>query len=204
MKRTVRRSFGRDQAGVSTIEFAILAPVLCLLLVGAFDMAHSLYMTAVLQGVVQKTARDSALETNTSTTTAAAIDDRVRRQVKALANNATVTFDRRYYRTFEDARTAKPETWSDGNGNGRCDAGENYQDANANLTWDADGGNAGQGGAQDRTVYTVTVSYTRLLPVSGFLGFSPTQSIIAKTVLQNQPYAEQAKYSSTVVTRSCP
>lgn len=197
------RPFADDVRGVTAVEFGIVAPVLCLFLVGAFDMAHSLYMTATLQGVVQKTARDSSIESNTTTVTADAIDDRVRAQVRAIANNATIVFSRRFYKTFAKAQAAQAETWTDTNRNGRCDAGEGYQDANANLVWDADGGDAGQGKAKDRTVYTVTVSYPRLLPIWKFVGIGNTQTIIAKTVLQNQPYAEQTAYSTTVATRYC-
>jgi Flp pilus assembly protein TadG len=193
----------RDLRGVSALEFAFVAPVMCLLLVGAFDIAHGLYVTATVQGIVQKTSRDSSLESGSTTAAATAIDNRVRAQVLALANNGTVAFKRRYYRTFTLAQTAIAETWNEGNGNGRCDNGEGYQDANGNGVWDADGGDAGQGGAKDKTVYTVTVSHQHLLPVWKYIGGSNMQTITASTVLQNQPYGDQASYSATIVTRYC-
>ncbi|MGE4411843.1 MAG: TadE/TadG family type IV pilus assembly protein, partial [Sphingobium sp.] len=59
----------RDERAATLIEFAFVAPVLCILLLGAFDVGHTLYMTSVLQGVVQKAARDSGLETSTETST---------------------------------------------------------------------------------------------------------------------------------------
>ncbi len=196
--------FGDDARGVTAVEFSIVAPIMCLLLVCAFDVAHQLYLTATLQGIVQKTSRDSSLESGSTTSAATAIDAKVSTQVLAIANNATVTFKRRYYRTFAKAQAAVAETWSDTNGNGTCDNGEGYQDANNNYGWDDDGGDAGQGGAKDKTVYTVTVTYTHLLPIWKYLGGSNSQTVTARTVLQNQPYGDQASYSGTIVTRYCP
>lgn len=191
----------RDRRGVSAVEFALIAPAFCLLLMGGFDTAHSLYMRAVLQGILQKTGRDSTLE-DASTTRQSALDARVQSSVKAIANNATVTITRRFYRTFSKAAAAQAEGWTDTNSNGRCDAGEPYQDANRNSVWDKDGGDAGQGGAKDATIYSATVSYPRVFPLWKFIGGSNTTRISATTILRNQPYADQDSYGATVV-RNC-
>lgn len=193
------RALGRDERGASVVEFALIAPVLALLLVGAFDIAHTLYARAVLQGIVQKTARDATLESSTDTAAQAALDEKVKKQVSALANNATFVATRRYYRTFAAAAAAQAETWTDTNHNNTCDNGEPYQDANLNSTWDRDGGNSGQGGAKDRTLYTVTVSYPRFFPLWKFIGVSATTKLTASTVLINQPYSDQGTYGTAVV-----
>lgn len=198
----------RDERGSTAIEFAILAPVLCLLLVGTFDTAHSLYARSVLQGIVQKTARDATLESSSDTAAQTAQDLKVKKQVWALANNATIVITRRYYRTFSLAAAAQAETYTDNNLNGTCDGpagatpGEPYQDANNNGVWDKDGGDAGQGGAKDRTVYTVKVSYPRFFPLWKFIGGSTTTDLVASTVLMNQPYADQGSYTVSTA-RNC-
>lgn len=193
-----------DRRGSHAVEFAIVAPVLVLLLLAGFDTAHSLYTRAVLQGIVQKTGRDSTLETAGSDQAAQdALDAKVRRQATALYNSAQIDITRRYYRTFSEASVAQAEAWTDTNKNGRCDAGEPYQDANLNSTWDADGGNAGLGGAKDAVVYTVTMTYPRLVPVQKFITGSSTTKITATTVLRNQPYGDQGSYGAPVV-RNCP
>lgn len=203
-ERQTRRSLRDDRRGVTAVEFGIIAPVMCLFLAGAFDMAHSLYMTTVLQGIVQKTARDGSMETGTAAAQQALLDTRVRAQALALANNSTVTINRRFYRTFSAAAAALAERWSDTDNDGTCDNGEPYTDANNNNVWDADGGNAGEGGAKDRVVYTVTVTYPRMLPIYGFVpSIGNTQTVTAKTVLQNQPYADQGSYTNTTTTRTC-
>lgn len=197
------RPLARDERGVTVVEFAIVAPVMGLMLLGAFDIAHTLYMRAVLQGIVQKTARDSTLEDAADPTEQSRLDAAVTGQAKALANNAVVVISRRFYRTFSDASAARAEAWTDTDRNGTCNNGEPYEDANQNGTWDKDGGNSGQGGAKDAVLYTVKVSYPRFFPIYNFIGGSRTTTVTASTVLKNQPYGDQGSYSAPVV-RYCP
>ncbi|MBB5714060.1 TadE/TadG family type IV pilus assembly protein [Sphingomonas aerophila] len=200
----MRGLLSRDERGATVIEFGIMAPVFCCMLIGGFDIAHSLYLRATLQGVVQKTSRDSGLEANSDEDRQALIDNKVRAQVRALVNNSDIKFERRFYRSFTDAAAARAEDWTDTNGNGRCDAGEPYTDTNNNSTWDDDGGDAGQGGAKDKTVYTVTVTYPRMLPLHKFVPSLPaTQTVVAESVLQNQPYTDQGSYTVTKTVRNC-
>ena len=200
---TVLGRFRRDNRAATAVEFAIVAPVMCLVIIGASDMAHNLYTRGVLQGVVQKTARDATLESSTDAQAQATLDNKVRAQVYALASNATVDIKRRYYRTFSQAAAAQAEPWTDTDHNGTCNAHEPYQDNNNNAVWDADGGNSGQGGAKDRTLYTVTVTYPRLFPIDGLIGGSDTVKLVATTVLENQPYDDQGTYGAATV-KNCP
>lgn len=196
-------AIGSDSRGATLVEFAFVAPVLGLVLLGAFDVAHTLYMRGVLQGVVQKVARDSSLESGTEAEQQAKLDGRVSKQVKQLAKDAEITFTRRFYRTFSEAAAARAEIWTDLDDDGICNNSEPYEDANHNNTWDRDGGNAGQGGAKDATVYTVTVTHQRFFPIYNIIGGSNTTTIRASTVLRNQPYSDQGTYDPPVV-RNCP
>lgn len=206
MIRGLSRKLAADRRGATIIEFAMIAPVMGILLLGGFQVAHTLYMRAVLQGIVQKVGRDSSLETGLDTDTQAELDAKVTGQAKALANNATVTITRKWYRTFSDAAAAKFEPFTDTNGNGTCDGpvgstpGEPYQDNNGNGRWDATGGNSGSGGAKDAMVYTVDVTYPSLFPLYKVIGGSSSITVTASTVLRNQPYGDQG--SATV--RNCP
>lgn len=191
-----------DHRGASIAEFGFVAPILGLVLIGGLDIGHSLYMTAVLQGVLQKSARDAALEGGGVAAQQAAIDARVREQVLLLHRKATVTFTRRFYRTFAEMAAAAHEDWTDGNGNGRCDAGERYTDANNNNVWDKDGGNGGQGGAKDKVLYTATVTYPRMTPLHNFVNVSRDVTISASSALTNQPYTDQGAYG-TPTDRKC-
>ncbi len=210
MIRAQLHRLARDEQGASMMEFGLILTPFCVLVLGAFDVGHTLYMQAVLQGVVQKAAREGTLENSAGNATdrQTAIDSLVRSQVRDLNKTADVSFSRRFYRSFSDAALKKSEDFNDTNGNGLCDGpiggnpGESYVDANNNNVWDRDGGDAGQGNARDNVIYTVTVAYPRLFPIDRFIGGSGTTRIVATTVLANQPYGSQGSYGSPTV-RQC-
>lgn len=204
--RVARRhaSITQCRRGSTIVEFALIAPVLLLVLLGMLDVGQNLYMISALQGVVQKAARDSTLENFSTAAGEATLDARVTQQVQLLVANANVTPTRRYYKTYAAAAARQAEAWTDTDHDGTCDNGETYTDANGNGVWDADGGNGGGstpgGGAQDRTIYTVAVSYPRLFPMTRLIGLPPIVNLSATTVLANQPYTTQAIYTPTTGT----
>ncbi|AJP71503.1 TadE/TadG family type IV pilus assembly protein [Sphingomonas hengshuiensis] len=181
-----------DRRGAAVVEFALLAPVLFLLVMGSMDIGYQAYVRALLEGAIQKAGRDSGIEGATTST----IDNGVSAAIYPVAKNATFTFTRKSYKTFG---YVSPERFTDTNGNGVRDSTECYDDVNGNLQWDADPGTTGQGGANDVTLYTVTATYPRLFPMTRLIGWSSTQTATAKTLLKNQPYATQA--IPAVVTR---
>lgn len=201
-----------DKGGIAAVEFAVIAPVFLLLMMGGMDIGHTLYVQTVLQGTLQKAARDSALEDGATSSRQNAIDAAVRKAVLNLNKDANVQITRRFYRTFSTAAAAQAESWTDANGNGRCDNNEPYIDANLNNVWDSDGADAGQGSARDVVVYKVVMTYPRLFPTIAMLGyfmprnasmnFSSTVNVTAETVLANQPYGNQLTYGAPV-TRNC-
>ena len=174
-----------------------------MLLVGVLDIAHGQVLRAVLQGALQKSGRDSTLEDAATTARQAVVDQKVRDTVGGLAFGEPITFTRRFYRTFERVAAAQAEPHTDSNANGRCDNGEQYMDNNLNTVWDADGGDAGQGLAFDKAVYTASVTYPRLFPLWRFVGGPSASTATARTVLMNQPYVGQGSYG-TPVARNCP
>jgi Flp pilus assembly protein TadG len=185
-----------DARGVTVIEFAIVAPVMLLMLLGFFDLAHTQYSRSVLQGAMQMAARNSTLESGL--TSSAAIDAYVKNQVKNVVGpNATFTSTRLSYADF--ASVGKAEKYTDTNTNGQYDVGECFEDVNGNGQWDADLGKSGQGGADDAVLYSMTVSYKRMFPMATMIGWTSNQSITASTVLRNQPYSAQ----STPVYAKC-
>lgn len=183
--------------GATLVEFALLAPVLLMLLMGIFDMGYNIYATVLLNGTIQEAARDSTLESARSQ--ADAIDKIVTDSVRAISPNATITFDRKAYTNFSDV--SEPEDFTDVNNDGICDNGEPFEDVNGNGTWDADRGIKGMGGARDAVLYTVTVRYPRVFPIANLIGLPPYFETQAQTVLRNQPYGEQ---TSKAKVQYCP
>ncbi len=196
MRRPLFRLRG-DERGVTAIEFAFVAPVMLLLLMGMCDLAYRSYVQAMLTGAMQKAGRDSTIQGASSQSST--LDAKVIGWVRSVAANATYVSSRKSYSTFSQI---KPETFVDANSNGSYDAAsECFTDTNGNNSWDADPGTTGQGGANDVVLYKMTVTYPRLFPLYGMMGWSANQQISATTVLKNQPWAAQSVYTTKQV---CP
>jgi Flp pilus assembly protein TadG len=201
MKKTAI-AIAKNEAGISITEFGLIAPVVATMMLGTMDLGHTLYMRTVLDGAIQDIARDSSLEDGGILAKQEIINARITQQIKRLNKDATVTIKRRYYRNFTNAYNAEEEEYTDTNNDGECNNGEPYVDANLNDTWDSDGGDAGQGGAKDVSIVTVTVSYARLFPMASLAGLPENVTVAANTVLANQPYGDQAQYGQAQ-TRNC-
>jgi Flp pilus assembly protein TadG len=188
------RTLPADTQGATLVEFALIAPVLLLLLLGMFEMGYNFYMQAQLQGAVQKAARNSTVQASSGNTEA--IDDRVTAAVRAIVPNATMAFSRRAYASFGDVDRA--EDYTDLDDDGACNNGEPFEDANGNGAWDDDRGQASGGGARDAVLYTVQVSYPRAFAAAQIVGLSPTFTSEAATVLRNQPWDAQTVHGSVL------
>ncbi len=185
----------RDEAGATVTEFALILPALMVVLFGLFDLSYNMYTAQMLQGAIQDAARDSTIEGAEGGQ--AAIDANVTRAVQALAPGSTLTFARKSYASFSGV--SRPEDYEDVNANDTCDDGEAFEDANGNGTWDLDPGSAGFGSARDAVLYSVTVNYKRAFPVAKFIpGQSDDFTLVANTVLRNQPYGAQLNVAPLV------
>ncbi|WP_339827841.1 TadE family protein [uncultured Parasphingorhabdus sp.] len=185
------RTLKRDEVGATLVEFAFVAPVLILMIMGILDVGHRIYATAILQGSVQKAARDASLDDGAGN--ASTIDARVKNLMLPVVQAepiSTFDFTRQNYSNFSDV--SQPEDFTDTNNDGDCNNGEPYDDINGNDSWDADRGVTGQGNAKDAVLYTVRVTYPRLFPMAGLIGLPQEESIEASTVVRNQPFGEQS------------
>lgn len=203
----IARRLVDDRRGVTIIEFAIITPVMLLVIMGLGDILYQEYAQSILNGALQKAGRDSSIQGGADAT--GTIDAKVIAMMTSIMKQpsqvcpataaSTWCSVRKNYDTFTQVA---PEPFTDSDGDGKCDHGEPFMDQNANGTWDADPGVIGQGGANDVTLYTMTITYPRLFPVAGLLGWSSNQTVVATTLLKNQPYATQAL--TTVVQKNCP
>lgn len=196
--RAVRR-FHRDRRGVAAIEFGIAAPIICMFMMGMGDLLYNTYANSILLGAVQKAGRDATLQANATTGAVTTIDATVMGLVRKVVPAATYVSTRESYSSFSNVD--KPEPFQDKAGGtaGVYDAGiDCFTDINGNGSWDADGGKAGVGGANDVAQYKITVTYPRIFPVAKMLGFPADVTLQAETLLKNQPYAGQTITSATV------
>jgi hypothetical protein len=189
-----------DRRGVTVVEFALIAPVMCLMMMGLGDLLYQMYAKELLEGSIQKAARDSAIQGGAQQT--AEIDNDVLEIMSAImprptascaASPAAGTFcsTRKSYEVFS---AAGPEPFNDDNNNGQRNSTECYQDLNKNGSWDVSPGpgTAGQGGANDVTLYTIKITYARIFPVPQLFGWNANNTVAAQALLKNQPYATRA------------
>jgi Flp pilus assembly protein TadG len=182
----------RDARGATIVEFALIVPVMCVLLLGTLDLGYRSYVNSVMQGALHEAARMGTV----GGVTTAAIETRVRDRLRSFSRNATITVNTRSYYDFSGVRT--PETITqDTAPTGSYNPGDCFQDANGNGTYDLDRGRTGMGGAEDVVYFEVTMTYPHIVPVGKLLGWSGDVSVTQNTVLRNQPYA--GRNNSTAV-----
>ena len=183
------RKLRRDEAGATIIEFAVVAPVLFLVLFGGMELAHVAYVKTALRNALQEASRASGLEDGSKN--AATIDKAVEDSIKRVAPSADVKITRTSYQDFSDVKT--PEDFNDSNANGVYDSNECFTDINGNKKWDPDRGKqSSQGGADDAVLYEVEVTYEKIFPLWALVGSDEKiTKLNAETTLRNQPYGTQ-------------
>lgn len=189
----LRHALRRDQSGATVVEFALVAPVALLLIMGTLELGYQQYVSAVLNGAMDQAGRNSSLETGPGSS--ALIDAEVQRMVHDVVPSARLTFNRRSYADFRSV--GRPEEFTDDKiVNGVRDPGECFIDSNGNKRWDNVRGSDGQGRAAEVVQYKVDVNYDRLFPLYAWLGWANEVTLNASTTLVNQPYGRPSKASN--------
>ncbi len=174
----------RDARGVTVVEFAIVLPVLCLLLLGVLDLGYRSYAASMVQGALHDAARMATV----GNFTLAQIDARVKARLANFARSATVTTSTTSYYDFTGVAQAE-KIVGDTAPMGSYNSGDCFEDANGNNAYNTDRGRDSTGGADDIVRYQVSITYPRILPMGSLMGWSSTETITQDTVLRNQPFA---------------
>lgn len=182
--RTLMKRLARSETGAALVEFALIAPALCVTILGLFDISYNYYAESIIEGAVQKAARDSTVEDHANNP--AGVDGKVRDAVHNLVPDAAVTFTRTAFADYADMN--RPEDFTDTNGDGVCNNNEPFDDANGNGTHDDSRSLDVSNGARSAVLYEVNATYDRAFPLAGLIGLAPTVTVSARTVLRNQPF----------------
>jgi Flp pilus assembly protein TadG len=180
----ILRSLRGDARGATLVEFAMILPALCVLLLAIFELGYRSYAASVLQGALHEAARMATV----GGVSQAQIDARVRQRLSNFTNNGTVTITTSSYFDFAGVRMPERIT-SDTTPIGTYNVGDCYEDTNNNNQFDLDRGRGGLGGADDIVRYEVSFAVPRMFPIDRFLGWSASETISGNTVLRNQPFA---------------
>jgi Flp pilus assembly pilin Flp len=188
MTRVLLR-LARAERALAAVEFALIAPLLVLLLCGFMEYAHVSSARTRLEGATMRAARAVAAtdcparrEEIMRTTVTAGMTD-----IPSPNGGQVEITTRSYSERFGDV--GQPEPFADANGNGRWDTGEAYTDVNGNGQYDSDMGTAGSiGGAGEVVSYSARYRVATLFGfLSQWLGQRNFYDIEASTVIRNEP-----------------
>jgi Flp pilus assembly protein TadG len=177
-----------DRRGATVLEFALVIPVVCVLLTAGFELGFRVYLTAVVQGALLEASRRASVGDATEAT----IEQMIKSRVAVISNGANVK-ETKKENFYNFSNVGRPEKIKfDKSGNGVYDPLDDcYEDANNNNSYDYNS-NLGLGTADDIVRYTVRVEYPNIMPVRRMLGWGAKQTITASTVLRNQPFTSRA------------
>jgi len=178
------RKLLKDQAGVTAIEFALLALPLFVIIMGSMEMGLQIYNKSRAESVVKQAARMSVTGDPSRIGVAGAnIDQYVENQLK-LTPGTDVTIEKRFYDSFSQVGTPERRI------SGGTQAPYCFIDTNNNQRWDENPSRNGVGGADDVIDYKVIVEYDTFFPlVTNVITGKDKVRIEAHTTVKNEPFA---------------
>ena len=185
--RHLKRLHGNED-GSPAVEFAFIAPLLALMVIGTIELGMILFATILMESGLRDAARYGI------TGNEVAGMSRLERIVEIVADRTIGLIDMEVadvqvlvYPGFN--RIGDGEDYVDGNDNGAYDAGETFTDENGNGLWDEDIGVAGAGDTGDVVIYRMTYDWNLLTPLAGtVIGSGGIFQLKASIAVRNEPW----------------
>lgn len=181
--------------GAVAIEFAVIASVLFLVVIGFIELGLIFFTNSVLEGATSVASRTGRTGfTPGRPRTEYLINEIVRLSGNYLERDR-LSIEMLSYDSF--ANVGRPEEFQDTNGNGRYDLGEPFTDTNNNRRWDLDRGIPGPGGSGDTVLYRVNYKWDLFTPLMRELIGTDTDGngigdgpiiISATATVRNEPF----------------
>lgn len=178
--------FRADQRGSTTLEFAFIAPVLVLVLVGTLETGVMIAAQRQLEDSIFMAARvNKTGYADSGQTQAATVQAAMQRAASGLLDPSKITVTSRSYPSYD----AIGEPFTDLNNNGVRDSNEPFTDVNGNGSYDADRGKDGSGSSSEIVVFTASYPWTIYTPLLGeVLGAKGIRTLTVQTIVKNEPY----------------
>lgn len=187
------RRYRSCQDGTTAIEFAVISPILFLLVMGIAETGMIMSAQNVLESatyVASRTGRTGFIETGK--TQEETIMETLEERASLFLNSSHATIDKMVvttetYAAFDEIDA--PEPWVDDNSNGQWDSGEAYTDINGNGQWDEDRAGSGFGSSGEIVIYTVTYPWPLFTPMIGnLIGTNGVYTLSSRAVVKNEPF----------------
>jgi len=185
LKMHTKKPISRCKRGSTAIEFAILAPILIMMLVGVIEFGLVFTASVLLQGAVGTVSRMGKTGFVPPGQTQ---DAYIRSQISALTGGyldaSKLTIQMEWYRGIDSVGQPEPCYVA------VCTSASppgTYDDVNGNGQWDADQGSPGLGTGGNAVLYTVSYPW----PLEGLIASivnKKTLTISAVAVVQNEAY----------------
>ena len=193
LPQCLSRLFGRfvaDRKGVTTMEFALVIPVMSFMTIGIFEVGMIMFVNSLIEGGVREAARFGITgNTPPGVTREAQLRNIIGAKTLGLVDLDQSKITTLVYPSFDSV--GLPEPYTDQNDSGVYEEGEPYSDINGNGQWDPDMGAAGLGGPGEVVLYRIEMdwgSMTGLIdPIFGNDGLLP---LTASVVVRNEPFAD--------------
>jgi hypothetical protein len=195
--RKALRRLWQDRNGAAVLEFALVLPPLCLILVGMFEVAMVTFCQASMEGALREAGRYGVTGQDEAT-----IDERKEKILEivdhytlGLFNIEDATVTTKVHSDFSGvggASIGEPITY-DANGNGEYDAAtDEYQDVNGNGEYDDPREDAGE--RAEIVEYTVEYDWPLMTPfMANIMGNADGKiPLKASIVLRNEPWTVDA------------
>lgn len=181
-------TFMRANDGVTAVEFALISPVLVLLVMGILEISLMLFAQTVMEGAAYTASRVGKTGyISTNATREETIIEMLNQRMRPLFNPANISFDTLTYNQFDQIGQAEP--FVDVNGNGIRDDDENYSDVNGNGQYDDDMGASGVGSTSQIVVYVIEYAWPVTTPIMReWIGEDGTLNLSSRTIIQNEPF----------------
>lgn len=179
--------FLRRRDGVTTIEFAFVAPILIFLIMGIVEFSLIAFTMATMESATFITSRlGKTGYTAPGLTREQTIKNTIANRTEGLLNPNLLKITYNIYSGFNTNPQPEP-CISPSAPPCPGTAGVNFQDVNGNAEWDPDLSTAGLGNAGDIVVYNVLYPWPVMTPILRPILGNPF-NIIVRTVVKNEPY----------------
>jgi hypothetical protein len=190
MRRLIRflKRLRDREDGSPAAEFAFVAPIMILLVVGTIEFGMIMFVTILMESGLRDAARYGITGSEFGKMSRMErIVEIINDRTLGLVDISEADIQILVYPDF--GQIGDGEDFVDGNGNGTYDAGETFTDANGNGVWDSDIGQSGPGASGQVVLYRIEYAWNLLTPLAApLIGEGGKFTLSASIAVRNEPY----------------